>query len=123
MDIKVDPSIPLTDDLLLLAADSLDLFASQFIKDTVRRNVSTDDRYNLPPSCSLHLRHIPTQNEDIRRLDEQVGEKERVLKSSTAKIAQVDEHLLQIEAELDQLCMERKQKEMDNDDLTTDKEW
>lgn len=39
IDIKVDPTIPLTDDLLLQAADSLDLFASQFIKDTVKRNV------------------------------------------------------------------------------------
>lgn len=55
-------------------------------------------------------------------MDEQVGEKERVLKSSTAKIAQVDENLLQIEEELAVLCSERKQKEKDNDDQTTKRE-
>ncbi|XP_013103860.2 kinesin-like protein Klp98A [Stomoxys calcitrans] len=92
IDIKVDPTVPLTDDLLLQAADSLDLFASQFIKDTVRRN-----------------------NEDIRRLDEQVADKESILNSSTAKIAQVDENLLQIEEELQQLSLERKQMEVDNE--------
>ena len=38
--VKIDENTPLNDELLLQAADSLDLFASQFIKDTVRRNVS-----------------------------------------------------------------------------------
>ncbi|XP_075164905.1 kinesin-like protein 98A isoform X2 [Haematobia irritans] len=92
IDIKVDPSTPLSDELLLQAAESLDLFASQFIKDTVRRN-----------------------NDDIRRLDEQVANKESILSSSTAKIAQVDENLLQIEEELQKLLLERKHKEMDNE--------
>ncbi|KAM7345513.1 kinesin-like protein 98A isoform 2-T2 [Cochliomyia hominivorax] len=99
IDIKVDPTVPLTDDLLLLAADSLDLFASQFIKDTVKRN-----------------------NEDIHRLDEQVAEKERILKASTTKIAQVDENLLQIEEQLEQLRLQRIQKEAENDDLQMKKE-
>ncbi|XP_065367327.1 kinesin-like protein Klp98A [Calliphora vicina] len=99
IDIKVDPSVPLTDDLLLLAAESLDLFASQFIKDTVKRN-----------------------NEDIHRLDEQVAEKERILKASTTKIAQVDETLLQIEEQLEKLRLQRLQKEADNDDLQMKKE-
>ncbi|KAI8127047.1 Kinesin-like protein Klp98A [Lucilia cuprina] len=100
IDIKVDPSVPLTDDLLLLAADSLDLFASQFIKDTVKRN-----------------------NEDIHRLDEQVAEKERILKASTTKIAQVDENLLQIEEQLEMLRLQRLQKEADHDnDLQMKKE-
>ncbi|XP_073813304.1 kinesin-like protein 98A isoform X1 [Musca autumnalis] len=97
--IKVDTTTPLTDDLLLQAADSLDLFASQFIKDTVKRN-----------------------NEDIRRLDEQVAEKESMLNSSTAKIAQVDENLLQIEEELQSLLSERKEKEMENETLNMKKE-
>lgn len=61
------------------------------------------------------------QNEDIRRLDEQVAEKESMLNSSTTKIAQVDETLLQIEEELQNLSTERKQKEIDNDLLLSSK--
>lgn len=61
------------------------------------------------------------QNEDIRRLDEQVAEKELMLNSSTTKIAQVDETLLQIEEELQNLSTERKQKEIDNDLLLSSK--
>lgn len=37
---KIEEFTPLSDQLLLQVADSLDLFASQFIKDTVKRNVS-----------------------------------------------------------------------------------
>uniref|UniRef100_T1P9L0 Kinesin motor protein n=1 Tax=Musca domestica TaxID=7370 RepID=T1P9L0_MUSDO len=97
--IKVDTSTPLTDDLLLQAADSLDLFASQFIKDTVKRN-----------------------NEDIHRLDEQIAEKESMLNTSTAKIAHVDESLLQIEEELLTLFSERKEKELELDTLNKKKD-
>lgn len=61
------------------------------------------------------------QNEDIRRLDEQVAEKESMLNSSTTKIAQVDETLLQIEEELQNLSTERKQKEIDDDLLLNSK--
>lgn len=40
MGLKIEEGTPLNDDLLLHVSDSLDLFAAQFIKDTVRRNVS-----------------------------------------------------------------------------------
>lgn len=39
MGIKIEESTPLNNELLLHVSDSLDLFAAQFIKDTVRRNV------------------------------------------------------------------------------------
>lgn len=40
MGLKIEEGTPLNDELLLHVSDSLDLFAAQFIKDTVRRNVS-----------------------------------------------------------------------------------
>lgn len=62
------------------------------------------------------------KNEDIHRLDEQVAEKERILKASTTKIAQVDENLLQIEEQLEKLRLQRIQKEAENDELQMKKE-
>lgn len=40
MGIKIAESQPLTHELLLQAASSLDIFASQIIKDTVKKNAS-----------------------------------------------------------------------------------
>ncbi|XP_067617469.1 kinesin-like protein Klp98A isoform X2 [Eurosta solidaginis] len=78
--IKIEEFTPLSDQLLLQVADSLDLFASQFIKDTVKRN-----------------------NDEIRKLDENITEKECILNESTKKIAQVDEKILQIQHHLEKL--------------------
>ncbi|KAH8417585.1 hypothetical protein KR222_002302, partial [Zaprionus bogoriensis] len=85
MGLKIEEGTPLNDDLLLHVSDSLDLFAAQFIKDTVRRN-----------------------NEEIRRLDEQIAEKERILNASTSKIAKVDETMVEIQAQLELLRQERE---------------
>ncbi|XP_037956915.1 kinesin-like protein Klp98A isoform X2 [Teleopsis dalmanni] len=86
--IKIDETTPLNDELLLQASDSLDLFASQYIKETVRR-----------------------YNEEIHKLDDEIVEKERILNVSTNKIAQVDEKMLQIQAQLEQLRLERDERE------------
>lgn len=51
-----------------------------------------------------------------------MAEKERILKASTTKIAQVDENLLQIEEELEKLRLERIEKEADNEELQKKKE-
>lgn len=55
-------------------------------------------------------------------MDEEVVEKERILKASTTKIAQVDENLLQIEEQLEKLRLQRMQKEADDDDMQLRKE-
>ncbi|XP_054726515.1 kinesin-like protein Klp98A [Anastrepha obliqua] len=86
--IKIEEFTPLSDQLLLQVADSLDLFASQFIKDTIKRN-----------------------NDEIRKLDEKITEKENILNVSTKRIAQVDEKILQIQQQLEKLQQERKQNE------------
>ncbi|XP_034127808.1 kinesin-like protein Klp98A isoform X3 [Drosophila guanche] len=88
MGMKIEEGTPLNDELLLQVSDSLDLFAAQFIKDTVRRN-----------------------NEEIRKLDEEIAEKERILNASTSKIAKVDETMLEIQAQLEQLRVERAESE------------
>nr|XP_017035125.1 kinesin-like protein Klp98A isoform X2 [Drosophila kikkawai] len=88
MGLKIEEGTPLNDELLLQVSDSLDLFAAQFIKDTVRRN-----------------------NEEIRKLDEQIAEKERILNASTSKIAKVDETMLEIQAQLERLRLERAESE------------
>ncbi|KPU80524.1 uncharacterized protein Dana_GF18707, isoform B [Drosophila ananassae] len=88
MGMKIEEGTPLNDELLLQVSDSLDLFAAQFIKETVRRN-----------------------NEEIRKLDEQIAEKERILNASTSKIAKVDETMLEIQAQLERLRLERAEGE------------
>ncbi|XP_034663920.1 kinesin-like protein Klp98A isoform X4 [Drosophila subobscura] len=88
MGMKIEEGTPLNDELLLQVSDSLDLFAAQFIKDTVRRN-----------------------NEEIRKLDEEIAEKERILNASTSKIAKVDESMLEIQAQLERLRVERAESE------------
>ncbi|XP_017143154.1 kinesin-like protein Klp98A isoform X2 [Drosophila miranda] len=88
MGMKIEEGTPLNDELLLQVSDSLDLFAAQFIKDTVRRN-----------------------NEEIRKLDEEIAEKERILNASTSKIAKVDETMLEIQAQLERLRLERAESE------------
>jgi len=50
MGMKIEEGTPLNDDLLLQVSDSLDLFAAQFIKDTVRRNVSLNIKLNMESS-------------------------------------------------------------------------
>ncbi|EDW80864.1 uncharacterized protein Dwil_GK11333 [Drosophila willistoni] len=91
MGLKIEEGTPLNDELLLQVSDSLELFAAQFIKDTVRRN-----------------------NEEIRKLDEQIAEKERILNASTSKIAKVDETMLQIQVELERLRQERAESEAES---------
>ncbi|XP_017849029.1 kinesin-like protein Klp98A isoform X1 [Drosophila busckii] len=90
MGIKIEEGTPLNDELLVHVSDSLDEFAATFIKDTVRRN-----------------------NEEIRRLDEQIAEKELILNASTSKIAKVDETMLEIQAQLDRLRQERTDTELE----------
>lgn len=51
-----------------------------------------------------------------------MAEKERILKASTTKIAQVDENLLQIEEQLEKLRLQRLQKEADTDQIQMKKE-
>ncbi|XP_034489136.1 kinesin-like protein Klp98A isoform X2 [Drosophila innubila] len=89
MGIKIEEGTPLNDDLLLKVSESLNSF--WIIKDTVRRN-----------------------NEEICRLDEQIAEKERILNASTNKIAEVDEALLEIQAQLERLCQERAESERES---------
>lgn len=57
------------------------------------------------------INKIVLQNEEIRRLDEQIADKERILNASTNKIAEVDETLLEIQAQLERLCQERAESE------------
>ncbi|XP_017465635.1 PREDICTED: kinesin-like protein Klp98A isoform X2 [Rhagoletis zephyria] len=92
--IKIEEFTPLSDQLLLQVADSLDLFASQFIKDTVKRN-----------------------NDEIRKLDEKIMEKECILNASTKRIAQVDEQILQIQQQLEKLQEERQESEASSEFL------
>ncbi|XP_060645845.1 kinesin-like protein Klp98A isoform X1 [Drosophila nasuta] len=99
MGMKIEEGTPLNDELLLQVSDSLDLFAAQFIKDTVRRN-----------------------NEEIRRLDEQIAEKERILNASTSKIAKVDETMLEIQAQLDRLRLERIEGEKEAQSIKAKKQ-
>ncbi|XP_032595788.1 kinesin-like protein Klp98A isoform X2 [Drosophila grimshawi] len=99
MGVKIEEGTPLNDELLLHVSESLDLFAAQFIKDTVRRN-----------------------NEEIRRLDEQIAEKERILNASTTKIAKVDETMLEIQGQLDLLRQERADSEQESQAMRAKKQ-
>ncbi|XP_030243669.1 kinesin-like protein Klp98A isoform X1 [Drosophila navojoa] len=99
MGVKIENGTPLNDELLLHVSDSLDLFAAQFIKDTVRRN-----------------------NEEIRRLDEQIAEKERILNASTSKIAKVDETMLEIQTQLERLKQERAESEKETQAMRAKKQ-
>ncbi|XP_017092096.2 kinesin-like protein Klp98A isoform X2 [Drosophila bipectinata] len=99
MGIKIEEGTPLNDELLLQVSDSLDLFAAQFIKETVRRN-----------------------NEEIRKLDEQIAEKERILNASTTKIAKVDETMLEIQAQLERLRLERLESEAESQAMRAKKQ-
>ncbi|XP_030563711.1 kinesin-like protein Klp98A isoform X1 [Drosophila novamexicana] len=99
MGVKIEEGTPLNDELLLHVSDSLDLFAAQFIRDTVRRN-----------------------NEEIRRLDEQIAEKERILNASTTKIAKVDETMLEIQAQLERLRQERAESEKESQAMRVKKQ-
>ncbi|KAM8703883.1 hypothetical protein ACLKA7_008503 [Drosophila subpalustris] len=99
MGMKIEEGTPLNDDLLLQVSESLDIYAKQIIKETVRRN-----------------------NEEIRRLDEQIAEKERILNDSTNKIAKVDETMLEIQAQLEHLCRERAESEKESQAIRAKKQ-
>jgi len=62
------------------------------------------------------------QNEEIRRLDEQIAEKERILNASTSKIAKVDETMLEIHAELERLRQERAESEKESQAIRAKKQ-
>ncbi|CAD6993904.1 unnamed protein product [Ceratitis capitata] len=87
--LTIAAGVPLSDQLLLQVADSLDSFASQFIKDTIKKN-----------------------NDEIRKLDEKIMEKECILNESTKKIAEVDEQILQIQEQLSKLQDEQQEIEL-----------
>lgn len=55
------------------------------------------------------------QNDEIRKLDEKIMEKECILNASTKKIAQVDEKILQIQQQLEKLQNERKENESNSE--------
>ncbi|KAI9582498.1 hypothetical protein GQX74_009885 [Glossina fuscipes] len=88
IDVKIDDSTNRIDDILLQAAESLDSYASQFIKDTVKK-----------------------MNEEIHCLEKYVSEKEHLLNASTKKIVQLDDSLLQIKEELKNLHVIYEQNE------------
>lgn len=62
------------------------------------------------------------QNEEIRRLDEQIAEKERILNASTTKIAKVDETMLEIQAQLERLRQERAESEKESQAMRVKKQ-
>ncbi|XP_030370145.1 kinesin-like protein Klp98A isoform X2 [Scaptodrosophila lebanonensis] len=99
MGMKIEVGTPLNDELLLHVSNSLDSYATQYIKATVRRS-----------------------NEEIRKLDEEIAEKELILNASTTKIAQVDEQMLEIQAQLEQLRQERADSEVENQVLRSKKQ-
>uniref|UniRef100_A0A1A9WYT0 Kinesin motor domain-containing protein n=1 Tax=Glossina brevipalpis TaxID=37001 RepID=A0A1A9WYT0_9MUSC len=86
--VKIDDPTNRIDDILVQAAESLDSYASQFIKDTVKK-----------------------MNEEIHCLEKYVVEKEHLLNASTKKIVQLDDSLLQIKAELNNLRIIHEQSE------------
>lgn len=112
---KIEEFTPLSDQLLLQVADSLDLFASQFIKDTVKRNVSQMHLHILIWLVFTKSFVIWLQNDEIRKLDEKIMEKECILNASTKKIAQVDEKILQIQLQLEKLQNERQGNESNSE--------
>jgi len=62
------------------------------------------------------------KNEEIRKLDEQIAEKERILNASTTKIAKVDETMLEIQAQLERLRLERAESEAESQAMRTRKQ-
>jgi len=64
----------------------------------------------------------PFKNEEIRKLDEQIAEKERILNASTTKIAKVDETMLEIQAQLERLRLERAESEAESQAMRTRKQ-
>jgi len=55
-------------------------------------------------------------------LDEQIAEKERILNASTTKIAKVDETMLEIQAQLERLRVERAESEAESQAMRTRKQ-
>ncbi|XP_055849547.1 kinesin-like protein Klp98A isoform X1 [Episyrphus balteatus] len=83
--IKITECTQLSDDLLLQAVESLD--SAQFVKDTVKKN-----------------------NEDVKKLEEQITDKEKVLNAGTNKIAKIDEEIMQLDQELQELNSQGREK-------------
>lgn len=68
---------------MLQVADSLDAYAALPLKENVKRN-----------------------KDEIRKLEEQASEKERLLNGSTEKIAKLDEEILDLDNQLANLSMD-----------------
>lgn len=68
---------------MLQVADSLDAYAALPLKENVKRN-----------------------KDEIRKLEEQTSEKERLLNGSTERIAKLDEEILDLDNQLANLSMD-----------------
>lgn len=73
----------MSEEILLQVADSLDAYAALPLKENVKRN-----------------------KDDIKKLEEQVLEKELLLNKSTEKIAKLDESILYLDNQLDSLTLD-----------------
>uniref|UniRef100_A0A0K8TKQ0 Putative kinesin-like protein n=1 Tax=Tabanus bromius TaxID=304241 RepID=A0A0K8TKQ0_TABBR len=74
LNIQISEGTPLSDEILLQVSDSLDPVSMQIIKDTVRRN-----------------------RDDIRKLEEQISSKQKLLDISNEKIIKLDEDMVQLD--------------------------
>lgn len=83
MGIKISGPSELSDDILLQVADSLDAYAALPLKENVKKN-----------------------KDEIRKLEEQTLEKERLLNGSTEKIARLDEEILDLDNQILNLSMD-----------------
>ena len=50
------------------------------------------------------------QNEDVKKLEEQITDKEKVLNAGTNKIAKIDEEIMQLDQELQELNSQGREK-------------
>lgn len=115
IDVKIDDSTSRIDDILLQAAESLDSYASQFIKDTVKKMVCICIYiyriYFYLANIIYFVSFSLLKNEEIHCLEKYVAEKEHLLNASTKKIVQLDDSLLQIKEELKNLRIIYEQNE------------
>ncbi|KAL5283822.1 KIF16B family protein [Megaselia abdita] len=81
--IKISDPSELSEEILLQVADSLDAYAALPLKENIKRN-----------------------KDEIRKLEEQALEKERLLNGSTEKIAKLDEEILDLDNQLANLSMD-----------------
>lgn len=73
----------MSDDILMQVADTLDAYAALPLKENVKKN-----------------------KDEIRKLEEQTFEKERVLNGSTEKIVKLDEELADLDNQIINLSMD-----------------